>query len=312
MTLRAVVLGSAAGGGFPQWNSAGPGCTRARAGDPAARQRTQASLAVSADGERWALLNAAPELRLQIEAVPALHPRPAPGRIRHSPIAAVVLTGGEVDTIAGLLSLRERQAFAIYAAAPVLGVLAANPIFNVLNPAIVPRREMDVRSAIALADAAGAPLGITVEAFAVPGKVPLFNEDLGGADPGRSDDGDTIGLALSARGAELLFIPGCAAISPELRARIGRAHTLLFDGTLFRDDEMIRAGAGTKTGARMGHMSLAGPDGTLAALDGVAGRRILIHLNNTNPVLLSDSPERAAVEAAGWEVAEDGMEITVP
>lgn len=312
MALRAIVLGAAAGGGFPQWNSAGPGCRRARAGDPAAPARTQASLAVTADGERWVLLNAAPELRLQIEATPALHPAPRDGAIRHSPIAAVLLTGGEVDTIAGLLSLRERQAFALYAAPPVLEVLAANPIFNVLNPALVPRRALEPGQRVELLDAHGRPLGLTVEAFAVPGKVPLFNEDPAGADPGRSDEGETIGLALSAGGAELLFIPGCAAMPPALRDRIARAHTLFFDGTLFRDDEMIRAGAGAKTGARMGHMSLDGPAGTLAALDGVAARRILIHLNNTNPVLLADSPERAMVEAAGWEVAWDGMEVVLP
>jgi pyrroloquinoline quinone biosynthesis protein B len=312
MALRAIVLGSAAGGGFPQWNSAGPGCRRARAGDPAARPRTQTSLAVSADGRRWVLLNAAPELRLQIEATPALHPSPAAGEVRHSPVAAVVLTGGEVDTVAGLLSLRERHPFALYAAPPVLDVLAANPIFRVLDPTLVPRRALMPGMPLELRDAEGGPLDLTVEAFAVPGKVPLFNEDPGGTDPGRSEEGDTIGLALSAGDRELVFLPGCAALPPALRERLARAHTLFFDSTLFRDDEMIRAGAGTKTGARMGHMSLDGPAGTLAMLDRVATRRILIHINNTNPVLLSDSPERAVVEAAGWEVAEDGMEVLVP
>jgi pyrroloquinoline quinone biosynthesis protein B len=312
MTLRAIVLGSAAGGGFPQWNSAGPGCVRARADDPAARPRNQASIAVSADGLRWVLLNAAPELRLQIEATPALHPRREGGALRHSPIAAVALTGGEVDTIAGLLSMRERQAFALYAAAPTLSVLAANPIFNVLNPELVPRRALPLGEPTTLRDATGAPLGMTLEAFAVPGKVPLFNEDPAGADPGRSDEGDTVGFAVSAGGGTLLFIPGCAAMTPPLRARIAAAQALLFDGTLFRDDEMITAGVGSKTGARMGHMSLDGPGGTLAALDGIAARRILVHLNNTNRVLLADSRERAIVTAAGWEVAEDGMEIALP
>ncbi len=311
--LRAVVLGSAAGGCFPQWNSAGPGCLRARAGDPAAPPRTQASLAVSADGERWVLLNAAPDLRAQIEATPALHPRAIPGRIRHSPIAAVVLTGAEVDTIAGLLTLRERHAFVLHASEATLRVLDANPIFNVLNRDLVPRRALPAGSRVALADAGGAPLGLAVEAFHVPGKVPLFEERPDGADPGRSEDGHSLGLAVSAGGRELLFIPGCAALTPALRARIAGADTLFFDGTLFRDDEMIRAGAGQKTGARMGHMSLDGPEGTLAALrDLPVRRRILIHINNTNPVLLADSPERAQVRAAGWEVAEDGMEVTVP
>jgi pyrroloquinoline quinone biosynthesis protein B len=308
--LRAVVLGAAAGGGFPQWNSAGPGCLRARAGDPAARARTQTSLAVSADGRRWVLLNAAPDLRAQIEATPALHPRPAGGAIRHSPIAAVVLTGAEVDTIAGLLTMREGHPFALYGAPAALEVLAANPIFLAANPALVPRRPLPLGAPLALADTAGVPLGLAVEAFAVPGKVPLFRER--GEDPGRADDGETIGLRVAAGDRALFFIPGCAAMVPALAARLEGADCVFFDGTLWRDDEMISAGAGPKTGGRMGHMSIDGPDGVIAACAGLGlRRRILIHLNNTNPVLLADSPERAAAAAAGWEVAEDGMEIAL-
>jgi pyrroloquinoline quinone biosynthesis protein B len=312
--LHAIVLGAAAGGGFPQWNSAGPGCRRARGGDPAAPARTQTSLAVSADGgRRWTLLNAAPDLPAQLRATPALHPRPEGGAIRHSPVAAVLLTGAEADTIAGLLSLRERHAFALYGAEPTLAVLTQNPIFGVLDPALVPRRRLPLGDAFDLRDAAGETLGLRVEAFAVPGKVPLFQE-AGGADPGRADAGETIGLRLSAgQGggeASLFFIPGCAAMTDALGERLRGASCVFFDGTLWRDDEMIRAGAGTKTGARMGHMSLDGPMGTLAAFAALGvRRRILIHLNNTNPVLLADSPERARVEAAGWEVAFDGMEL---
>jgi len=309
--VRAIILGSAAGGGFPQWNSAGPGCQRARRGDPAARPRTQTSVAVSADGQRWALLNAAPDLRAQIEAMPALHPRPAAGRLRHSPIAAVVLTGAEIDTIAGLLTMRERQAFSLYGAPPALQVLAENPIFRALDPQLVPRRRLPPGRPESLIDAAGAPLGLTVEAFAVAGKVPLFQE-ADGADPGRAEDGETIGLAISAGPATLHFIPGCAMMTPALAARLEGAACVLFDGTLWQDDEMIRSGAGPKTGQRMGHMSIDGAGGTLAAFARLGvRRRILIHLNNTNPVLLADSPERAAVVAAGWEVAEDGMEISL-
>jgi pyrroloquinoline quinone biosynthesis protein B len=310
--LRAIVLGAAAGGGFPQWNSAGPGCRRARAGDPAAPPRTQASLAVSGDdGRRWVLLNASPDLPAQLRATPALHPRPEGGAVRHSPIAAVVLTGAEVDTVAGLLSLRERHAFALYGSEQSLAVLAENPIFGALDQALVPRRRLPLGEEFALRDAAGGDLGLRVEAFAVPGKVPLFLEE-GGADPGRADAGETVGLRLSAGsgGEALFFVPGCAAMADGLRERLRGAACVLFDGTLWRDDEMLRAGAGTKTGARMGHMSIDGPGGTLAAFAGLGvRRRVLIHINNTNPVLLADSPERAAVEAAGWEVAEDGMEL---
>jgi pyrroloquinoline quinone biosynthesis protein B len=309
--LRAIVLGAAAGGGFPQWNSAGAGCLRARAGDLAAKPRSQAALAVSADGLRWVLLNASPDLRAQVLATPPLHARPAAARIRHSPIAAVVLTGAEVDTIAGLLTLREGHPFALYGAPQALDTLAANPIFQAVNPALVPRRALPLAMPLALADAEGTPLGLTVEAYAVPGKVPLFTER-DGADPGRADDGETIGLRVSVGEAALHFIPGCAALTDDLRARLEGAACVLFDGTLWRDDEMIRAGAGSKTGQRMGHMSLDGPGGTLAAFRDIpVRRRILIHLNTTNPVLLEDSPERAAVRAAGWEVALDGMEITL-
>jgi len=308
--LKLIVLGAGAGGGFPQWNSAGAGCRRARAGDPAALPRTQCALAASVDGEQWVLINAAPELATQIAAIPALHPRPAPGQIRHSPITAVVLTGAEVDTVTGLLSLRERHPFTLYASAASHAVLAANPIFGALDPAIVPRRELFLNRALMLRDAGGGPLGLTIEAYPVPGKVPLFLESRDEAEPG--DEGSTIGLALRAEtGGEAHIIPSCAMMTDALRDRLRGAGLVFFDGTLWRDDEMIRAGAGPKTGARMGHMSIDGEHGTLAAFAGLGvRRRVFIHLNNTNPVLLGDSPEHARVIEAGWEVAEDGMEIT--
>jgi pyrroloquinoline quinone biosynthesis protein B len=307
--LRVIVLGAGAGGGFPQWNSSGQGCTRARAGDPAAKPRTQASIAVSADGKRWLLVNASPDLRQQIAATPALHPRP--GTLRNSPIAAVALTGAEVDTLMGLLHLRERQPFRLYGAEPSLAVLHENPIFRALSPAFVAREALPLGAPFEPRDALGASLGFTLEAYAVPGKVPLFAEQ-GGADPGVAEGGETIGLALTAGGGRLHYIPGCAMMTPALAARLKGAECVLFDGTLYSDDEMIAAGAGPKTGRRMGHMPITGPGGTLEAFAplGVA-RRILIHLNNTNPALLDDSPERAHVTRQGWEVAEDGMEVTL-
>ncbi len=310
--MRVIILGSGAGGGIPQWNSASRACVLARQGVIPAR--SQAGLAVSADGQRWVLLNAAPELRHQMAATPALHPslHPSPGAIRGSPLTAVVLTGGEIDTIAGLLTLRERHAFALYAAAPVLDVLSGNQVFGALDPGLVPRRALRLGAPLDLADAVGAPLGLRVEAFAVPGKIPLFAER-DGADPGRAQDGETVGLAVSAPGAgTLVYIPGCAAVDAALRERIAAAALLMFDGTLYRDDEMILAGAGPKTGARMGHMSIDGATGTLAALRGCApAQRVLIHINNTNPILLPDSAERRHVEAEGWVVAEDGMEFSL-
>ncbi len=303
--MQAVVLGAAAGGAFPQWNSNGPGCRRARNGDPAAKPRSQASLAVSADGDHWFLLNASPDLRQQIEATPSLQPRSG---LRSSPIAGVVLTGGDVDAIAGLLTLRERQRFGIYATARILSVLDDNPIFEVLGRDIVARHTVAPLTPCPLLRADGTHSGLSLELFPVPGKVPLYLEH--GAAPPIVIGEDTVGAMISQDGRRLFFIPGCARMTPELADRLAGAELVFFDGTLYHDDEMIRAGLGEKTGRRMGHMSLAGPEGTLAAFAPLGvQRRVLIHINNSNPVLLDDSPEREAVTAAGWEVAFDGMEI---
>jgi pyrroloquinoline quinone biosynthesis protein B len=305
--MLAAVLGAAAGGGFPQWNSRAPACQRARSVDPAARARTQASLAVRAgDGEHWFLLNASPDLRQQIEANPFLQPQYG---LRSSPIAGVVLTSGDVDAIAGLLVLRERQPFTVYAAPRVLDVLDANPIFEVLARDVVVRQQVQPGVPVGLHLPDGTPSGLTVELFAVPGKVPLYLERPGET-PGIAADGNTVGALVSDGTRRLFFIPGCAAMTPALAARLDGADAVLFDGTLWQDDEMIRAGTGTKTGHRMGHMSLTGADGTLAAFDKLkVGRKVLIHINNSNPVLLDDSPESAAVRAAGWDIGHDGMRI---
>ncbi len=300
--MRIIILGAAAGGGFPQWNSHAAGCQRARAGDPAAPARTQASIAVSQNGEQWFVINASPDLRQQINATPALHPNTG---LRHTPIAGVVLTGGDVDVIAGLLTLRERQPFALHATARIHAVLDANPIFEVLARDVVTRPVQSLDQPFALDEA------LTATLFAVPGKVPLYLES-GAEPPPIVVDDTTVGLEISDGTHRLLYIPGCAAMTPDLKARIAGADLLFFDGTLWRDDEMVAAGLGPKTGRRMGHMSLSGPEGTIAALsDCPVGRKISIHINNSNPVLLADSAERAQIEAAGWTVAEDGMEFTL-
>lgn len=298
--MHAVVLGAAAGGGFPQWNSNALPCRRARAGDPAAAPRTQAGLAVSGDGVHWFLLNASPDLREQIGRTTVLQPGSG---LRSSPIAGVVLTGGDVDAIAGLLTLRERQPFALFATAAIHAVLDANPIFEVLARDVVDRRTVALDSPIALAG------GLVVRLFAVPGKVPLYLETGNDAPPIAIGE-TTVAAMVSDGRSQLFFIPGCAAMTPTLAARLQGADVVLFDGTLWQDDEMIVAGIGAKTGRRMGHMSISGPTGTLAAFRSLdIGRKIFIHLNNSNPVLLADSAQRAAVTAAGWEVAHDGMEL---
>lgn len=306
--MRVVVLGAAAGGAFPQWNSNAEPCRRARAGDPLARPSTQASVAVSADGQNWVLLNASPDIRQQIEQTPALQPHAG---LRSSPVAAVVLTGGDVDAIAGLLTLRERQAFSLLATARVLQVLDDNPIFEVLARGIVARQAvtLDTECPVPLPD--GGPSGLSVTLFAVPGKVPLYLEQPGAA-PVLEETDQTVGAAISDGRATLFFVPSCAAMAPGLANRLRGADAVFFDGTLWADDEMIRAGLGPKTGLRMGHMSVSGPDGALAAFEGLeVRRRVLLHINNSNPILLTDSPERAQVAAAGWDVAYDGMELTL-
>ena len=298
--LTAIVLGSAGGGGFPQWNCRCPVCQLAWAGDTRAKARAQASLAVSGDGEQWILLNATPDLRAQLLATPSLQPR---ADLRSSPIAAVILTGAEVDQVAGLLTLRERQAFTVLATDDTLAALEANPIFGVLAADAVRRRT------VALGVRFPLPGGLEAALFAVPGKVALYLE--GEAPALAAETGANVGVEIVCGARRLAYVPGAAAVPPALRERLAGADVILFDATLFTDDEMIATGTGEKTGRRMGHMPLDGPDGTLAALAGLGGRRILTHINNTNPILIEGSPQRRKVEAAGFEVAHDGMEIVL-
>jgi pyrroloquinoline quinone biosynthesis protein B len=298
--LSAIVLGSAAGGGFPQWNCRCPTCRLAWAGDVRVRPRTQASLAITADGENWVLINASPDLPQQLRRSNALHPRVG---TRGSPIKAVILTGAEIDQVTGLLSLREREPFAVCATAATLAALDDNSMFGALAPDVVKRQEVVPGTPVTL------PGGLQAELFTVPGKAPLYLE---GENPQTAiETGANVGVELSAGRARISFIPGAAAVTPAVAERIARADVVFFDGTLFRDDEMITTGTGTKTGRRMGHMPIDGDDGSLAALTGVATRRIYMHINNTNPILVEGSPERLHVERNGWEVAEDGMEIVL-
>jgi pyrroloquinoline quinone biosynthesis protein B len=305
-----LVLGSAAGGGFPQWNSNDATSRRARAGKIASR--TQSSLAVSADAKNWVLLNASPDIRQQIAERRQLQPA-SDGPKRSSPIAAVVLTNADVDHVAGLLSLRESQPFGLYAHRRVLEVLEQNSIFKVLNPEVVARRNLPLDDIHGLRDGSDLSLGLAVTAFAVPGKVPLWCEDVNDTRLG-TQTGDTVGLEVraGAGNASMFYVPGCAAISESLAARLRGAALVFFDGTLWRDDEMIVQGVGRKTGRRMGHMSCSGDEGSLAAFAALdVKRKVFVHINNTNPLLLSDSAERCEAEALGWEIAYDGMELAL-
>jgi len=242
-------------------------------------------------------VGASPDLRQQIMQIPQLWPR---GGGRDSPIAGVVLIGGDVDAIAGLLVLRERQPLAVYAPASLLDILARNSIFDVLDPAVVRRVELSVLQPVPCGG------GLTLTLLLMPGKIPLYLEDRSATQP---EAGPNYAALLQANGRSLIIAPACADITDAVRAQLRQAHVLFFDGTLFDDNEMIAAGLGEKTGRRMGHVPISGPDGTLARLGDLPARRILLHINNTNPILLQDSPARPKAEAAGFEVAYDGMEV---
>jgi pyrroloquinoline quinone biosynthesis protein B len=305
--LRIVVLGAAAGGGVPQWNCGCIVCTAARGEHPELRA-TQSSIAVSADGANWFLINASPDLRQQITETPRLYPEP--GKLRHSPIAGVILTNGEVDAVAGLLSLREGWPFTIYAHRRVIDTLNTNSIFNVLAPGVVRRQPIELDQPFEPELADGSPSGLEILPFAVPGKGAWYLEGQGEAEA----PGDTLGLEIRSKadGKRFYFLAACAGMTPELQARLSGASLVFFDGTLWRDNELIAQGLGKKTGQRMGHMAMSGQGGAIEALAGLEiGRKIFLHINNSNPVLLPGSPERAAAERAGWLIPHDGMEVTL-
>ena len=308
--LRVVVLGAAAGGGVPQWNCGCPVCRAARSEHPEL-QSTQASIAISADGEHWFLINASPDLRQQLIATPQLHPQA--GKLRHSPIAGVILTNSEIDAVAGLLSMREGSPFTIYAHGKVLAILGDNSIFNVLNEKNVKRQPIEIDRAFEPALPDGSPSGIEILPFAVAGKGAWYLE--GKTHPAGNDGaGDTLGLRIGdkATGKYFYFLAACADVTDDLKSRLAGAPLIFFDGTVWRDDELIVAGLGTKTGQGMGHIAMSGDSGAIEALSGLnIGRKVFLHINNSNPALLHDSAERQQAERAGWQIPADGTEITL-
>ena len=300
------VLGSAAGGGFPQWNCACPNCRGLREGTIRATPRTQESVAVSADGRAWFLLNASPDIRQQIESFPALHPR----KPRDSPIQGILLSNGDLDHCLGLLSLREFHPLVIYATDRVRrGFTEGNVLYRTLErfPEQVTWRALKLGREEELTGEGGRSSGLGVETLAVPGKLPIHLEGLGPADPE-----DNVGFRIRepATGRVLVYLPAAGRVTPVVQESLAGADCVFFDGTFWSSDELPRLKLGDKCAEDMAHLPVSGEGGSLAALAGLrAPRRIFIHLNNTNPLLRDDSPERAAVTAAGWEIAYDGMEI---
>jgi len=298
------VLGSAAGGGFPQWNCGCPNCVGVRRGSIRALARTQESVAVSADGDSWFLLNASPEIRQQIESFSGLHPRAQ----RDTPIQGIVLTNGDLDHALGLLSLRESQPLALYTTERVhSGFSEGNVLYRTLQrfAGQVTLHALELGAAeqpLRLLN--GAESGLHLRAFAAPGKAALHLEQ------SNPQPADNIGVVIrdERTGKRLAYIPAAGASSAEVVLAAKSADALFFDGTFWSSDELIALGASARRAEDMAHWPIGGAEGSLKFLGGLAAaRRVYIHINNTNPMLRDDSPERAEVHAAGVEVAFDGM-----
>lgn len=304
--MRIVVLGSGAGGGFPQWNCSCPNCAGLRAGTLRATARTQSSLAVGErpDAADWLLVNASPDLRAQIADCPALQPARA---VRDTAIAAVVIVDAQIDHTTGLMTLREHtKRLPIYCTPSVRDDLTSGyPLLRVLEHYC----GVDWHPIDAIG---GVPFripelpGLEIQPIPLPGEAPPYSPRRH-----RPAEDDTIGLVFIDResGRRCLYAPGLGGWTPRIVAEAERADCLLIDGTLWKDDELAERGAARKTGREMGHLAQTGADGMLARIASLHGRKILIHINNTNPILDEDSPERARLDRAGIEVAWDGMEI---
>jgi pyrroloquinoline quinone biosynthesis protein B len=298
--VRVRVLGSAAGGGFPQWNCACPSCSAVRDGSRPARPRTQSSIAVSPDDRRWFLFNASPDIRVQLESFPPLHPSSDPRSGRSVPLQAVLLTDAELDHTLGLLLLREGRGLELHATEAVRDILDGGTSLLRTLEAYCP---VEWRPVIPGADVALAD-GLSYQAFDVPTtKRARFGSDAG--------KGRVVGYRLTdvRSGRTLVYLPSVQDLTT-VRDQLDDCACLLVDGTCWRDDELIRLGLAGKTAREMGHMPIDGSDGSLARLARLPiERRIYIHINNTNPILLDDAPERRIVEQHGMEVAVDGLEL---
>ncbi len=303
--MQIVLLGTAAGGGFPQWNCWCPTCRTGRSDPARAHPRTQSSVAVSADGERWFLLNASPDVREQLGRLPVR----APAGPRHVPVAGVVATDAELDHTLGIVLLREGRHLRLYATCAVQQVLEQDSRLLAVTRAFAAVEVTELPTLggpVPLAYPDGEPSGLALETFPVPAGPPRFaSTEL---------PGHTIGLVLrdSATGGTCAFVPGCGGLDDGLLARLGSNELLLFDGTFWTDDELIRLGIGDRTARQMDHLAVSGAEGSLARLSRLrVPHRVYTHINNTNPMLIEDSPERAEVERAGLVVGMDGMRFDV-
>jgi pyrroloquinoline quinone biosynthesis protein B len=308
--MRVKVLGSAAGGGFPQWNCACPNCSRLRAGRLHYQARSQTQVGVCSNFGEWYLLNASPDLRTQILSTPLLTPAQPP---RHTPIAGVLLTSADVDSVAGLLHLREFQPLHIYATPSVRRiVLEENRIFHVLERANPPAFWQDVPldEWFPLGTANSTTRETSVRCRMVPlGSVypDYVSTDLRRA---LTPSEAVIGLVLTEGSKQVFYAPALPGGSDEWKDWARSSDLCLLDGTFWGENELISAGVGSKTAREIGHVPLSGVGGLLEQFGSAKrARRVLIHINNTNPILDEESPEHREVRDAGWEIAYDGMEF---
>ncbi|MBZ0329983.1 pyrroloquinoline quinone biosynthesis protein PqqB [Halomonas sp. ANAO-440] len=309
--MHVLILGAAAGGGFPQWNCNCRLCRGVRDGSVEATPRTQSSIALSSDGERWLLCNASPDIRAQLSNNPELHPRKVP---RDSGITGVLLVDGQIDHATGLLSLREGCPFDVWCTPNVHQDLSEGfPLFRMLehwqgglNWRPIGIDDDRLEAEFEVPDCPG----LTFTAVALTSNAPPYSPRRGAPTPG-----DNIGLLITdrRRGTQLFYAPGLGELDDRVRGFLGRADCVLVDGTLWQDDELIRAEVGQATGRDMGHLALDGKQGLLSELSTLpqTTRRVLIHINNTNPILDERSPERASLDEAGIEVAFDGMRLEI-
>jgi pyrroloquinoline quinone biosynthesis protein B len=301
-------MGTAAGGGFPQWNCWCACCRVARSNPKDAWPRTQSSVAISSDGARWFLLNASPDVREQLRRLPVNDAPDAPDVVRQVPIEGILLTDAEVDHSFGIVLLREASFLPLYLTGAVRSVLEHDSRILAVAGAFasMPVTELPLRGSIELRYRDGTASGLSVETFAVPAGPPRFAEEAGA--------GHTVGLMIRehSRSAVCAYVPGCGDLDESLIDRLAQADILLFDGTFWRDDELIAAGIGSRTAREMDHLPVGGPGGSLERMSTIASRhRIYTHINNTNPILLEHSDERAAVVRAGWIVGYDDFAIKI-
>jgi pyrroloquinoline quinone biosynthesis protein B len=312
--MQVKILGSAAGGGFPQWNCSCPNCRAVRAGTFSGKARTQTQVAISADGQSWFLLGASPDLHAQIEATPELHPRPGQSAagVRHSPIVGAVLANADIDHTLGLLLLRELQPLRVYATSSVRRILSEdNSMFAMLQrvPDQVSWIDFPLGDSFALCNAAGGESGLRCHALSLGTHFPAY------VSPARQSQlaapEASLGLIVeSPTGKRFAFMPAVPAITTELSSTLDSSHVILFDGTFWSDDELIRVQGAGPAARQMGHVPISADGGSLRQLAGLSRpRKIFLHINNTNPMLNEAGPEYRHVRDAGWEIAEDGWQF---